>query len=138
MGLEKLPYEVLRRILVNSTFMSRVKLSLASKHLAAVARASNALIVDRTFHPNLETYQHYMPELCIIFPRAASGIQAARVDGAIGASATHFLCCKLCTWEEVAVRGERPFLANKRMLAAVHHVRAHVNIDGNIFTKGMA
>ena len=38
----------------------------------------------------------------------------------------------------MALSGERPWLANKRMLAAVHHVRAHVNIDGGIFTKGMA
>ena len=137
-GLEKLPHEVLRKIYINSTFVSRVNLSLTSKHLAAVADTSNALAVDRTFSPDLDTYQYYMPELSIIFPRAPSGKQAARVDGAIGATATHFLCCKLCEWEEVAVSGERPGLANKRMLAAVHHVRAHVNIDGNMFTKGMA
>ena len=137
-GLEKLPHEGLRKIYININFVSRVNLSLTSKHLAGVADTSNALVVDRTFAPDLDTYHYYMPELCIVSPRPAHGKQTARVDGAIGARATHFLSCKLCTWQEVAVSGERPLLANKRMLAAVHHIRAHVNINGNMFTKGMA
>ena len=135
---ERLPYEVLRNIFVNSTFMSRTNLSLASKHFAAVAGTSNALTVDRTIIPNIDTYHYFTPETSVIWPRPPSQeglLEARRPDGV---RLTHILCCKLCSWEEMAVSGERPRMGNRRMLAAVHHVRAHVNIDGNMFTKGMA
>ena len=71
-GLERLPHEVLRKIFIDSTFMSRVNLSLVSKHFAAVAGTSHALVVDRIISPDLDTYHYYMPEMSIICPRPAS------------------------------------------------------------------